>query len=300
MARHAYLILAHGNFGQLRRLVSLLDDSRNDIFVHIDARASDFDECLFQGLCKESGLHFITPRLSVHWGGVSIMRAELELIKAATKGHYNYYHLLSGMDLPLKSQDEIHSFFDANDGKEFIQLWQMKGSTSSRFSYYTLFPEGAGNFWQNLANVIFKGMQMLVGHRINRDVEFGYGSQWFSITDELACYIVGKEDWLESVFRHTNTCDEVFLPTLLNSSPFKERLYRNEVYVANTVNDANMRLIDWSRGESVRHPWVFRESDFDLLCGTPHLFARKFDQKVDERIIDLIYNKVRQNDKTDS
>ena len=30
--RHAYLILAHKNFGQLRKLVELLDDPRNDIF----------------------------------------------------------------------------------------------------------------------------------------------------------------------------------------------------------------------------------------------------------------------------
>ena len=39
MDRHAYLILAHKNFGQLRKLIELLDDPRNDIFVHVDAKA---------------------------------------------------------------------------------------------------------------------------------------------------------------------------------------------------------------------------------------------------------------------
>ena len=292
MARHAYLILAHGNWGQLRSLIGLLDDSRNDIFVHVDARATGFDEKAFGGICRESALNFVKPRIKVHWGGVSIMRAELALLKASIPGSYGYYHLLSGMDLPVKTQDAIHGFFDANAGKEFIQLWDLKKSTASRFSYYTLFPEGAGGFWTNLANVSFKGLQMLVGHRINKDVDFRYGSQWFSITDALARYIVSKEDWLEKVFRHTNTCDEIFLPTLLAGSPFKDNLYVCEPSRANTVNEANMRFIDWTRGESVRHPWVFTEGDYDLLCSVPHLFARKFDERVDKRIIEMICDRL--------
>ena len=144
MSRHAYLILAHSRFDQLRKLAGLLDDPRNDIFIHVDARAAEFERSSLDGACKHSGLFFIEPRMKVHWGGVSIMRAEIELLRMAVAGQYDYYHLLSGMDLPIKSQDTIHEFFDANAGKEFIQLWQMKKSTLSRFRYFTLFPEGAG------------------------------------------------------------------------------------------------------------------------------------------------------------
>ena len=45
----------------------------------------------------------------------------MELLKAAIKGNYDYYHLISGMDLPIKTQKEIHEFFENNKGKEFIQ-----------------------------------------------------------------------------------------------------------------------------------------------------------------------------------
>lgn len=31
--KHAYLIMAHNNFEQLRILISLLDDVRNDIYL---------------------------------------------------------------------------------------------------------------------------------------------------------------------------------------------------------------------------------------------------------------------------
>lgn len=293
MSRHAYLILAHSRFDQLRKLVSLLDDPRNDIYIHVDARAAGFERSSLDGACKHSGLFFIEPRIKVHWGGVSIMRAEIELLRMAAAGQYDYYHLLSGMDLPIKSQDTIHEFFDANAGKEFIQLWQMKKSTLSRFRYFTLFPEGAGSFGTNLLNNIFKGLQMAVGFRINRKVDFHFGSQWFSITDGLARYILEHEDWLEKVFRHTNTCDEIFLPTLVCSSPFIGNLYDREESPANSVNMANARFIDWSRGESVRHPWTFTNEDWELLHEVPQMFARKFDESIDNEIIDRICSELR-------
>ena len=290
--RHAYLILAHKNFGQLRKLIMLLDDPRNDIFVHVDKKAA-FDPSEWTDVCRHSRLVFLDNRLHVNWGGVSIMRSELALLKAATStGGYSYYHLLSGMDLPIKDQDTIHAFFDEHSGAEFINYWNFKKTTQSRFHYYTIFPEGAGQFWTNLANNIFKGLQMAVGYKINRDVDFRFASQWFSITDGLVRYVISKEDWLEKVFRHTNTCDEIFLATLVWSSPFRERLFVKEPVEEHVVNLSNMRFIDWTRGESIRHPWTFRAGDWDLLMSVPHFWARKFDENVDSLIIDRIFQKL--------
>lgn len=36
MSKHAYLIIAHTNFGQLKKLLQLLDDQKNDIYVFVD------------------------------------------------------------------------------------------------------------------------------------------------------------------------------------------------------------------------------------------------------------------------
>jgi len=36
LKKHAYLIIANRNFGQLQLLINLLDDPRNDIFIEID------------------------------------------------------------------------------------------------------------------------------------------------------------------------------------------------------------------------------------------------------------------------
>ena len=296
MNRHAYLILAHCNPGQLRKLLALLDDPRNDIFVHLDRKA-DFGPEALAGCCHRSTLHCVEPRIAVHWGGVSIMRAELALLEAALPGRYAFYHLLSGMDLPIKTQDTIHAFFDAHPDREFLNYWAFKPHTHTRFHYYTLFPEGAGYFLLNLANNIGKGLQMLLGIRINRDIDFRFASQWFSITHACAEYVVSQKDWLEKVFRHTNTPDEVFLATVIWNSPFRERLYDPTEHIQNQDigNTANLRFIDWTRGESVRHPWVFREEDWALLMSVPQLWARKFDERVDGRIIDRLCNYLKQD-----
>ncbi len=39
--KHAYLILAHGSYALLQRLVSAIDDERNDIFIHIDRKQKE-------------------------------------------------------------------------------------------------------------------------------------------------------------------------------------------------------------------------------------------------------------------
>ncbi len=276
MKRHAYLILAHKNPGQFRKLIALLDDPRNDIFVHVDRKATFRPED-WTRTCRHSGLYFLDRRIRVNWGGVSIMRCELALLEAAAaRGRYDYYHLLSGMDLPIKDQDTIHAFFDEHSGAEFINFWEMKEDTGDRFHYYTLFPEGARNFLTHFLNDTFKSLQKAVGHSINKDVDFRSASQWFSITDELARYVISKKDWLEKVFRHTCLCDEIFLATLVWNSPFREKVYPGD-----------MRFIDWSGNG--RHPRTFRMEDWDRLMSSPQFWARKFDESIDSGIIDRIY-----------
>lgn len=229
--------------------------------------------------------------MKVNWGGVSGMLGELLLLETAlADAPYDYYHLLSGMDLPLKSQDEIHSFFDQNQGKEFINFWEFKKSTYSRFQNYTLFPEGESKFLPRLASHIFKGLQMAVGFKINKGIKFGYGANWFSITQNLAEYVISKKEWLIKVFKHTSNSDELFLQTLVINSPFYDNLYvKTPAKTPQEINLSHMRFIDWTRGESVRHPWTFRADDMELLKSVPHFWARKFDENVDPEIIDMIY-----------
>ena len=41
---HAWLIIAHNEFGVLQKLVSMLDDGRSDFYVHIDRKVAALPE----------------------------------------------------------------------------------------------------------------------------------------------------------------------------------------------------------------------------------------------------------------
>ncbi len=69
MNKHAYLIMAHSRPNQLKKLIGLLDDERNDIYVHIDKNAKMFPVDEFDNICKKSHLTII-ERIPVLWGGI--------------------------------------------------------------------------------------------------------------------------------------------------------------------------------------------------------------------------------------
>ena len=60
--------MAYNNWEQLKSLISLLDDSRNSIYVHVDAKARDFNQFEFSNIARKASLHF-TSRIKVAWGG---------------------------------------------------------------------------------------------------------------------------------------------------------------------------------------------------------------------------------------
>ena len=119
--RHAYLILAHRNFKVIELFVRLLDRSNVDFYILIDKKVNASLEWLIQYTPTQAGL-FELDRIPVNWGGYSQIRGELNLLKAAIKGKYDYYHYLQGADFPIKTPEEIDSFFEENSGKEFVEF----------------------------------------------------------------------------------------------------------------------------------------------------------------------------------
>lgn len=299
--QHAYLIMAHNNFYILEKLIRLIDDERNDIYLHIDLKVTDFDFEYFKNLTTYSNITFVN-RVKVNWGSYSLVRAEMELLKAAVTKSYQYYHILSGVDLPLKTQDEIHEFCDFYHGKEFVNYFTEKFFTEDkrvyrRASLYHFLQEyrkctsnQAVNDFITGIDRVFLFLQIVL--RINRlkkkDFVLKGGSNWVSITDDFAQYIVSKEDWIHTNFKKTSFCDELFVQTLLYNSSYKDN-----VYLGNTKKSitGNLRMIDWSRGNG-SNPYVWHMSDYNTLIQSNNLFARKFDVKIDKDIVDTIYENI--------
>lgn len=285
---HAIMIIAHDQFDLLEKLITALDDERNDIFIHIDAKVKYFDFEHFKSIPAHSEIHF-TQRVNVTWGDFSQIRAEMILIDAAVKNEtenkkYSYYHLISGCDLPIKSNDEIHGFFEKSNGKEFIHFSSNEVSDSSiaRIRYYHFF-RGKRTFIRKLVSFAILKIEMLLGvNRLKKNnIKVQKGCNWFSITGNFARYIAENMNRWQQIFKYSYCADEVFVQTILVNSPFKDNLFMPN---CNDDHLACARMIDWKRG----NPYVFRQEDFELIKSSPAMFARKFSLDVDSTIVDMI------------
>ncbi len=284
--KHAYLIMAHNNFYCLEKLVRLLDDARNDIFIHIDAKIQNFDFIHFRNLCKNANLIYTTKRINVQWGTHNQVKAEMLLFQTAVDHNtYHYYHLLSGSDLPLKTQNEIHDFFEQTQ-ECFITIHdsftQYDYQRISR--YHGIF--GHGSVWRNKLNAYSAFVQeKLKVDRIGRlqGLILKRGWNWVSLPHCAVELLIKRRNFIQKLTRYTLCADEVYKQVVLLNSDCET--------IKICGDSSSLRLVDWKRGDG-KHPHIFTIEDYDMLSCSSMLFARKFDEKVDKQIIDMLFNRI--------
>lgn len=249
--KHAYLIIAHSEPTLLRKLIELIDDPRNDIFLHIDKKA---DIRQFSHIHPmRSKLTFI-KRNKVCWGHYSQIDTELRLMQAARKkGPYAYYHLLSGVDLPLQNQDSIHTFFEQNKGAEFIHVLEETPEHQADIRYkntrWFIFQRCLHSGNRQLAKLFYLAQMVQTYLPIKRTPtqKIYKGSNWFSITEPLIDHILKHKKDVKKAFRWSCCCDEFLVQTLAMNSEFAQRVSPL----------GNLREIDWTRG----NPYIWRSKD---------------------------------------
>lgn len=270
--KQAYLIEAHKCDEMLLTLLRMLDVPWNDIFIHMDSKNTDYQPETVECRMKYAKV-FHAKRHSVVWGGVSQVKAELVLLKTAVAhGPYQHYHLISGVDLPIQTQEDIRAFFEANPDREFVHFDPHPFSPfNDERVYYR-------HFFQNIdlrrhpvlgvINGILLSGQKLLKIKRNQDVHFTKGSNWFSCTDGFARYLLTKEEWILQVLDKTFCSDEFFVQTLIAQSPYQDKIYQGP-------GDTSARAIDWDRG----NPWVWKYADLEQLKASPCMFARNLISK---------------------
>lgn len=290
MDRHAYLIMAHNEFHMLKKLLNELDVERNDIYIHIDKKTKYVNTDEIASWVMKSKVFFV-PRKRVYWGTLSMVKCELALLKAAVKGNYRYYHLISGVDFPLKSQDSIHEYLDDKDS-EFIEYHE-NGARGDFFLdklkfYYPIIRfvgkgpfEGPGKkkmLMRNLLKFQWYVVEFQKKHNVDRTKRYKSavlykGNQWFTITHELALYILSQKTKINRLFRLANGPDEMVVPILAMNSAFRDR-----------VVNKSLRLIDWDRG----NPYEFCLNDFKELTDSDAFFARKISYNNQPALVDSL------------
>lgn len=288
MKKHAYLIMAHTDWSLFSKLLQTLDDPRNDLYIHIDAKADFPADDVYKP--KFADCTYI-QRKNISWGGDSIVKCELALLRSAHKVGYDYYHLLSGVDLPLKTQDEIHRFFDENNGKNYLMIdhnAMSLGVPGKRVKYYHFLQNRIGrNEGPSIAMLrIAERLSLSLQKKLHLDRlrhcpwVIYKGAQWFSITHEMVSEILSSVSFIKKYCYHSFAPDEIFLQTVAMNSKLRDTIVLNY-----------LRYIDWQRGS----PYTFTSEDYDILMESNCFFARKFSDQVDSSITARIVNEVTAN-----
>ncbi|KGE14155.1 beta-1,6-N-acetylglucosaminyltransferase [Sphingobacterium deserti] len=270
--KHAYLILAHHEFELLGYLLEALDDPRNTVFIHFDKKVAVLPVLR----TSFANVIILEERVDVRWGDVSIVAAELLLFQTAQNhGKYSHYHLLSGVDMPLQTQDVIHSFCAKHANKQFIGYSQgdQKAHIERKVQRYHLFPKHfrtSGNMGDKLRKIlrfICLRLQIILDIKRNLDIEFKKGTQWLSLTDEFVAFLLAQKDDILKRYNYTFCADEIFVQTACWNSRFRE-----QIYDMTHEGNGSQRFIQWRDNQLI--DWEVK--DFDTLQRSDLLFARKF------------------------
>ena len=287
--RHAYLILAHNNFYVLEKLLLLLDDERNDIYLHIDKKTKDFDFDHFSAIVKKSALIYPSERIDVKWGESSIVRAELLLFgEAFAHGGYSYYHLLSGADIPLKTQDHIHEFLSGRDECFIYYGSELNNYLYERLSLYH-FWIGKDNVPANYTRAILYRLQRLFGvNRCKKIEKQGFkiskGGQWCSLPPAAVELLLQNRELILKMTRRALCPDEMYKQTVLSFGGMK-------------INKNDLRCIGFVSTNP--HPKTYTEKDYDFLISSDRFFARKFDVERSRAVVDMIFDHLTRSEAED-
>jgi len=311
-----YIILVHENPQQLLRLIKALDDNKSFFYIHVDKKVDiqDFKE-LITGY---KNVFFVTDRYECIWGNISIVYATLSCMHEVVNDQRNgYCILMSGKDYPVKSTQAINSFFDLNNGYEFINVKPIDecwpdNKWVQRFNYYSFYLSSKRqdfvsipcifsrdfflfNGWKSKCKRLIKTkdislfLEVLIytirKRKHPKDIIPYGGAQWWAFSIPTLIKIiefVEKNNYFVRYHKYTLIPDEVFFQTIIMYLATKDK----DIKIRGTLTYTN-----WER-KNVSLPVTFCSADLRELINLPgdKLFARKLDINIDEKFLDEIDN----------
>ena len=264
---HAWLIIAHNEFGILQQLISMLDTPECDFFIHIDKKVKSLPDLNV----SQGRLFLIDNRIDVRWGHISQIETELVLLEAALDtDHYNHYHIISGTHLPLKPFAFISSFFENHSGEEIMRFWPNDdGEADFKLRRYH-FPirgfKSRNRLQRSFCQFFWKcalKIQKLFGIRHFRDIRFYKTDNWLSLTERAAGFLVKRKKQILRKYRWSFCGDEFFVASELKSA--KDIVFR-------IFDCQNLLYADFIKDT----PRTLTLNEIPDLSKSEYLFARKF------------------------
>ena len=297
----AFLLMVHENPEQINLFLrQLLDYEYSEIYIHVDLNQIHIKSQLL----KNERIHILEQSIHGKWGDYAqIEMIDMLLRYAYTQGPHDYYSLHSGCDLAIRPVKEYASY-----------LARMK-----RYAYYygPKLPRkdwGHGGGLERLAltyppilrkkypykhpmrylRALYQTayeLGIIKGKSLPEEYRFCGGSEWFTISEEAVrdyVYFLEQHPDYDILFRYALAGDEIYHLSIFD-------MMRGDRPVE---NENNLRYIDWSIRDS--NPYAGSPSICEMefvreIEESGAFFARKFDSRVDNEIIQYFLSKTIEN-----
>lgn len=275
----AYFILVHRFPKQFKRLFKAIYDPENHHLIHVDLKAEKNVMKDIKDFLKDYPNADIMKSENVVWGGYSMVQSELNGMQYLLSKDINwdFFINLSGQDFPLKPQDYIRKFLGKNRNKNFIKVAKQatdRPDTMNRIE----------NYFQE-SNIGFSGKPYK--RAFMKNITSYIGGQWMILTRSCCEFICSSSEVrkFEDFYRNTLIADESFFQTVLMNTSFDGVI----------VNDDKRAIIWVPDGDIKLRPKTLLETDLGFLLAGENLFARKFDEKEDAVVLDILESTLSSN-----
>lgn len=262
--KHAILMTIYKDAPLVNRIITSYPLDFN-IFIHIDKKSH----------IKESDIVsrpnlYIEKILKVNWGGYNHVLAMLSLLKKAIKTNSDYYHWVTGQDIPCNP----HLFDEKlKEGYSYLEHFQLPkpGWCEGGLIRYQIF--GLYDIFDAKKPRQFDWIQKIEKwqkrhHFIRpfRDYSNIYaGSGYFTLYKTDALLLLKESPKWHSFYRFTFCGEESIAQTILLNSNRRDFI----------IND-NLRYIDWTVSNP---PKILDMDDYEKIERSQCLFCRKVDSE---------------------
>lgn len=215
-----YGILTHDNPKATIRLIEALYEPGHQFVVHVDRKYPSTQNDMIEYAISRQYVHIIGDdrRVSVNWGGFSMVNATLQLLKYSFQHSIDFHRFIhiSSSSYPLASNPEIRHRLASYplDANFFHVILQPSRLQNKGWHYFV-----------ECDNSLHRIFQLHPIRSETNGIDIFTSSQWFILSHEFAQYLAEAErgslaDHFLRYAEHVVVADETYFGTVLRNSRF--------------------------------------------------------------------------------
>lgn len=300
----AFLILAHSDIDQLKRLCVKLVDYGH-LYIHIDKKTGkDYVRLLtlyIDSIGLSGNVKIINNRVNVAWGGYSQVMALKNLLEVALdekEPRYDRLFVISGLCYPLFSPQKMLSYCDNNKNMEFLMAYNISRgddiTQKQRVALYHYFRDIPLPHKSVLRKVIVGGSKLFLKYLQIRKKPYLMidetrwdvyaSSSWVGLTGNCCSYVLDQLNNNCNIARYFKTSyasDEMVIATIIMNSD-----YREKTFVVDSYDFETLSMLHYLHYTD--HIWTYDEKDYETMMESGKPFVRKLVSGKSEKLIDTI------------